>query len=345
MFKKLINALLVIISIVCLSQFAAAQADSAKPLSAKALAALVAELKGIVARTEPDKKKSARVAGKWDARKDLTGKTKSQVINLLYEDVKSVITDSGTQYQISSIFSTYKQMPDASFSGQKQNLTATQLKSDAAAQLLDLTFRAHPYVGVEEQLATLPKAEEMAAIDRKNQTETFDTALNENKKLTPEQKSFVKANYEKLGEIVDKKITDRTNADFPTEQWIKESLQQSYTAKFTVGELNKLIAFFQETAGQQVLTYVRISNMAELIIGNGGTLDYTKEDKTEHDKFAATALGKKFLTAFLTESETYSKRKETAARAKNKDSEDFSILEPANLNKLFNRFVLENYKK
>lgn len=74
--------------------------------------------------------------------------------------------------------------------------------------------------------------------------------------------------------------------------------------------------------------------MAELIAGNGGEPSYTKEDRTEHDKFATTPLGKKFLTAFLTDSKTYSKRKETAARAKNKDSEDFSILEPANLNKL-----------
>lgn len=226
-----------------------------------------------------------------------------------------------------------------------QSFAAQTSKAEAVKKLIDLTFPTHPYVGVEAQLATLPKAKEMAEADKQNQIESFDTALKENKKLTPEQKAFVKTNYDRLGKIVDKKITDRINADFPTEQWIKEGLQQSYTAKFTVEELNKLIAFFQENAGRQVLKYVRISNMAELITGNGGTLDYTPEDKAELDKFASTAPGKKFLTAFLNDSEAYSKRKETAARIKNKDTEDFSILDAANLNKLFNEFVLENYKK
>jgi len=40
--------------------------------------------------------------------------------------------------------------------------------------------------------------------------------------------------------------------------------------------------------------------MAELITGNGGKLDYTKEDKAEYDKFTSTSLGKKFITAFIT---------------------------------------------
>ena len=56
------------------------------------------------------------ITQKWNARQDLAGKSKSQVIDLLYQDVKSVVTNSGMQYQISQVFSFYKQMPDSQFS-------------------------------------------------------------------------------------------------------------------------------------------------------------------------------------------------------------------------------------
>ena len=85
--------------------------------------------------------------------------------------------------------------------------------------------------------------------------------------------------------------------------------------------------------------------MAEMITGNGGKLDYTEADKAEHDKFAATALGKKFITAYIKEAEAYEKRKEEAVRTRNPDADGFAVYRPENLNKLFNKFVAENYKK
>jgi hypothetical protein len=89
-----------------------AQTNSDKPLNAQALTALVGELKEVVAKATPDTKEAASVSERWDKRTDLTGKTKKEVINLLYQDVKAVIKDSGTLYQLYSIFSFYKRMPD-----------------------------------------------------------------------------------------------------------------------------------------------------------------------------------------------------------------------------------------
>ncbi len=83
-----------------------------KPMKAETLAALIVELKEVVSNNSPDKNEAKLVSVKWDARKDLAGKTKSEVIELLYEDVKAVIKDSGTQYQIYSIFSFSKNIPD-----------------------------------------------------------------------------------------------------------------------------------------------------------------------------------------------------------------------------------------
>jgi hypothetical protein len=99
------------------------------PLTASSRTALVEELKGVVSRTEPDEKRSAQVAAKWDRRSDLEGKSKGEVIDLLYEDVKSVITNSGTLYEIYSLFSFYKGIPDKSTEGGPVAAEAKRLKT------------------------------------------------------------------------------------------------------------------------------------------------------------------------------------------------------------------------
>lgn len=103
---RLAAALVFIILTVSLS--ASAQDNSDEPMGEKAAAALVKELDGVVKRLSPDKEEARQVCEKWYKRKNLGKKTRSQVIDLLFEDVKSVIKDSGTQYQIYSTFSFYK---------------------------------------------------------------------------------------------------------------------------------------------------------------------------------------------------------------------------------------------
>src|SRR5947209_18543504 len=138
---KLIASLVLLCSI---SGFSAmAQTVSDRPMDAKSLAALVEELKGVVSRTALDERDAALVAEKWDRRKDLAGKTKRDVINLLFEDVKAVIKNSGTQYQIYSIFSFYKQIPDDAPSAQTQKTDSAISKPAAVRKLVDITFQMH----------------------------------------------------------------------------------------------------------------------------------------------------------------------------------------------------------
>ncbi len=221
-------------------------------------------------------------------------------------------------------------------------------KTAAVDKLVDLTYRMHPYVGVEEQLASLPGTHEVRAEEervRQIRIEGFDEALKINGQITPAQKEFVRANYDFLEKLVDSVTATAISKNFPTEQWIKEGLEKSYARKFTPKELNRLVAYFQNTSGQQVLKYIRLTEMAEMITGNGGTLDYTISDKAEHDKFAATPLGKKFMSAYLKETIAYQKIKENAVWSANPDADGFFIYRPENLNKLINKFVADNYKK
>lgn len=346
--------LVIVLSLLC-SVFgfnANAQTVSDKPLNARQLANLITGLKGAVrenlAVAETDGKKYAAITQRWNARKDLAGKSKTQVINLLFQDVKAVVTDPGMQYQISQIFSLYKTMPDAQFSGQTQSTMGSDSKPQAVERLTNLTYPYHPYVGIEAELAKLPGTKDIEAEkaeDRKNRIEGFDAALKVNTKLNADQKAFVRANYDQLIKIMDKITEDAINKNFPTEMWIMKGLEQSYSAKFALKELNELIQFLDTENTSPVLKYIRQTNMADLIIGNGGKLTYTAADKAEYDKFAATALGKKFIAAYLNETIAFEQIKENEVRSRIPNADGFAIYEPANLNKLFNKFVADNYKK
>lgn len=330
------------------SLVAGAQTSSGKPLDAASLAVLLEELKGVVEQTGHNESETAAVSEKWNARKDLAGKPKGKVIDLLWTDVKTTVKDSGTLYQIYSIFSFYKTIPDAPASAAAPKAGRPLSKPASVNKLIDLTYRMHPYVGIDEQLALLPGTKDIEAEEEKqraNRIEGFDAALKVNNKLTAAQKSFVTANYDHLIKMTDKITEDAIRTNFPTERWIRDGLKKSYNGKFASKELADLISYFQESRGQQFLKYARLTHMAQMITGNGGTVDLTEADKAEHDGFAATALGTKFIAAYMKEAVAYEEAQENAVRSRNPDADGFAIYRPENLNKLFNKYVAENYKK
>lgn len=55
------------------------------------------------------------IAQRWDARRDLGGKSKKQVIDLLYTDVEAVIKSPAIRYQVNQVFALYDRMPDSQF--------------------------------------------------------------------------------------------------------------------------------------------------------------------------------------------------------------------------------------
>lgn len=78
---------------------AMAQTDANMPLDDEAVAALVDELKDGLSDVIEDPQLTA-ITTKWDARKDLSGKTKAAILNLLFADVKSVVKDKETQDKV-----------------------------------------------------------------------------------------------------------------------------------------------------------------------------------------------------------------------------------------------------
>lgn len=76
-----------------------------RPLDQAAADALVTELKGTLEKFIDDKKLVSLIGDKWDAR-NLAGKTRSQILPLLFEDVKSLVRDSKTRGNIWSSWQT-----------------------------------------------------------------------------------------------------------------------------------------------------------------------------------------------------------------------------------------------
>ena len=319
------------------------------PLNSGQLQNLIVSLKGVLQENlavieKREGKQYKAITQKWEKRTDLSGKTKSVVIELLFSDVKSIVKDSGMQYQIYSIFSFQKQIPIKSSSAQNKANLSKMSKSDLVNKLVDLTLRMHPYVGIDEEVDALlgPRDTTVSEEDvrKKGMKDVFDKALKLNRKLTPQQKSFVRANYDQLIRMVDKITEDAIRTNFPVDQWIKEGLQKSYARKFSAEELSNLINYFQGTDGPKVLRYIRYSKLLKsvpLLLG--------KAEIAEHQKFSRTLLGKNFFVAYINETIAYEQSREAAARFQNPNADGFWIYREEYLNKLFNKFVADNYGK
>jgi hypothetical protein len=92
------------------------------PLDAEAVSALIEELTDGLQDVIKDEDQVAAITEKWDAHEDLVGKTRTQILKLLFADVKSVIEDKETQDNIW-----------ASWTGGEESNDETPVKTPAPA--------------------------------------------------------------------------------------------------------------------------------------------------------------------------------------------------------------------
>ncbi|MBP6004322.1 MAG: thiol-activated cytolysin family protein [Pyrinomonadaceae bacterium] len=70
------------------------QATPERPLTEEDLSALLDTLKENLAELVGDEDKATAIVEKWDAREDLAGKSRKQVLGLLFNDLRSVVTET-----------------------------------------------------------------------------------------------------------------------------------------------------------------------------------------------------------------------------------------------------------
>ncbi len=76
------------------------QATPEQPLDADGVGALLDELKDTLTDLISSEDNVDAISEKWDGRKDLVGKTKSQILLALAADVRSVVADKATQNKV-----------------------------------------------------------------------------------------------------------------------------------------------------------------------------------------------------------------------------------------------------
>lgn len=95
-----------------LSFGALAQTNPEKPLDEDAVSELFGELTAGLTSVIEDEAQIDAITAKWEAREELGGKTKSQILKLLFDDVKSVVKDQQTQNKIWSTWNQNEEIVD-----------------------------------------------------------------------------------------------------------------------------------------------------------------------------------------------------------------------------------------
>jgi hypothetical protein len=206
-------------------------------------------------------------------------------------------------------------------------LAQAQTDPKLLEKLIKVTSDGHPFRKDLKDLLTLP------APDPAKVAEKFDPALAENTQLTAEQKQFIKANYDKLGLIVNDKMVVVTGKHVKFGDWLTAYLTQTYPKELTPEEMQNWITFFEPSEGKLILKTI-----------------FTIPQPTDADsqalmqKFEKNPIGIKFISIFGDALNTYIQAKMGGVEATVKGEYE-KLLLPAELNKMFNQFVAENFKK
>jgi hypothetical protein len=235
---------------------ALAQTNSEKPLNAEAVAALIEELTDGLPDLIEDEDQAAAITEKWDARENLAGKTRTQILGLLFADVRSVVRDAETQ---KNIWDTWTGAADETEAEEDEEDWSTMDDSrklnaqNVLWMLNDFEDELHDFLDNQAQIAAIVKKWH-ARKDLAGKTKADVTAL-----LYTDVKSVVK-DKETLDDIEDSwKVSDAISNPSATKQ------QQE-----ALDELKKHI--FEEAENN-----MDIWKQVFLMLKFGGAADYDPE--------------------------------------------------------------------
>jgi hypothetical protein len=218
---------------------AMAQDNSNEPFDEDAAAALVEELADGLPDLIGDEAAVTKITDKWNAREDLVGKTQTQILNMLFADVKSVVRDAETQ---KNIWDTWTGAADQTEEEEAQEEEADEdwstmddsrkLNAQNVSWMLeDLQDELHDFIDNQAQIAAIVK-KWRARKDLAGKTKADVTAL-----LYADVKSIVK-DKETLDDIEDSwKVSDAITNPSATKQQ-QEVLDQLKKHVFEEAENN-----------------------------------------------------------------------------------------------------------
>lgn len=218
------------------------------------------------------------------------------------------------------------------------NFILAQDKTELVNKLVKLTESSHPSVMEKMMAENTVDAKKYEAEERRDYTGFVSDALRQNTQLNSEQKAFAQKNLEKLVDRVAFEILVIRDRNTNSQKWLHESLQQNYSAKLTVAELNSLIEYFGKEKGKNTLNYIATSPERQ----KSGEPNYSREEFLAYNDFVIkTPLGGKFFKIFVTDVQADLTLKFTAGN-KQMRAEMNKFYENTSLNQIINQFVTEN---
>jgi len=136
------------------SSKAVPQATPETPLSEDELSTLLDSLKEGLAELVGDEDKATAIAEKWDAREDLAGKTRKQVLGLLFNDLRTVISDRAVQ---NSVWAAWNSAPQ-----QEPETTASSGREGLDEYISSLEYDANSLLSVQS-IGDVPRSEKVLA--------------------------------------------------------------------------------------------------------------------------------------------------------------------------------------
>lgn len=211
--------------------------------------------------------------------------------------------------------------------GGVQMVLAQKTDPSLLEQLIKLTSSGHPF------REDLPEWINPPTPEPKMVAAQFDPALAESTELTTEQKQFIKANYSKLALLVNDKMIVAIRRHVKLSEWLTAYLTDVYPKVLTEADMRVWIAYFETSEGKLTL---------KAIFAIPQPTDAVNQALLR--KFETGPLGIKFIKIFGDDLDALTKRKIGEVEATVK-GEFEKILSPAEIKKMFNQFVAENYKK
>lgn len=213
-----------------------------------------------------------------------------------------------------------------------------QDKTEFVKKLVGLTESSHPSILEKMMTENSVDTKKYEAEERRDYAGFVSDALNQNNQLNTEQKAFARKNLEKLVDRAAFEILVIQDRNINSIKWLDESLNQNYSAKFTVTELNSLIEYFGKDEGKNTLNYIATSPERQ----KSGEPNYSREEFLAYNDFVIkTPLGGKFFKIFVTDVQADLTAKFLAGN-KQMRAEMNKFYENVSLNQLINQFVTEN---
>ncbi len=221
--------------------------------------------------------------------------------------------------------------------GQKTNPGAA--KAELVRNLVEITITSFPTQDM--QISFRKEVDKVTDAEITENSDIIRPVLEKSESFSAEEKTKLLNNLPSLAAILARQVNSAVIRELKFEEWTRTSLAANYSKKFTVAELNRLIAYFQTDTGKLMLESVNI-NLKNIFDSDQNSDDVVSND--ENAPFIVSTTGKKFVE--IVYESLIKDIVENTVPSKKEQAESVGKVMKAhgdeNINKLLSKYLREN---